>query len=82
VSASRKWERKDDDEVLAAERPQGSFTRRILLGESLDSSRLEANYDQGVLTLVVPVAEQAQPRKVAVGAGVRGPAIEAGSTES
>jgi HSP20 family protein len=82
VSASRKWERKDDDEVLAAERPQGSFTRRLILGESLDSSRLEANYDQGVLTLVLPVAEQAQPRKVAVGAGARDSAIEAGSTES
>jgi HSP20 family protein len=83
VTATRDVERKDDDEILASERPRGSFTRRILLGESLDTSRLEANYDRGVLTITLPVAEQAQPRKISVGAGSRGrSAIEATSAEA
>jgi len=81
VTATRSWERKEDDEVIAAERPHGSFTRRILLGESLDSSKLEANYDRGVLILTLPVAEQAQPRKISVGTGSGRTAIEAQSTE-
>src|SRR5262245_22525010 len=51
VSAVRRWERQDGDDVIASERPQGTFTRRILLGETLDSSRLVATYDQGVLTI-------------------------------
>ncbi|HEY8547625.1 MAG TPA: Hsp20/alpha crystallin family protein [Acidimicrobiales bacterium] len=69
ISATREWQREDGDEVLAAERPHGTFTRRVLLGESLDTSRLEADYDKGVLTIRVPVAETAQPRKITVGAG-------------
>ncbi len=83
ITATRDVERNDDDEILASERPRGTFTRRILLGESLDTARLEANYDRGVLTVTLPVAEQAQPRKIAVGAGDRGrSAIESTSTES
>jgi HSP20 family protein len=77
ISANRQWDRKEDDDVLAAERPHGSFTRRVLLGEGLDTSKLEASYDHGVLTVTVPVAEQAQPRKIAIGGGRRPEAIEA-----
>jgi HSP20 family protein len=69
ITAVRQWQRKEDDELLANERPQGTFTRRVLLGESLDTSRLAANYDRGVLTVTLPVAEQAQPRKITVGVG-------------
>jgi len=85
ITASRQWDRKEDDEVLAGERPHGTFTRRILLGESLDTSRLDANYDRGVLTITLPVAEQAQPRRVPVslgGGSSRPTAIEADSTEA
>ncbi len=53
-------------EMLAAERPQGVFTRQLFLGETLDTDRIEANYDAGVLTLSIPVAEQAKPRKVEI----------------
>jgi HSP20 family protein len=82
VSATRDLHRGDGDEVLANERPVGTFTRRILLGESLDTSKLDASYDKGVLTVSIPVAEQAQPRKVrvAVGPSASG-AIEATTTE-
>jgi HSP20 family protein len=81
VSATRRFERSEEDEVLANERPQGTFTRRILLGDSLDTSRLEAAYDHGVLSLTIPVAEKAQPRKISVGGGHARTPIEAESHE-
>ena len=51
----------------------------MTLGESLDTDRLEASYDAGVLTLTIPVAEQAKPRKVEIHVGAPEP-IEAGAT--
>src|SRR5215217_8124324 len=62
VRAERSWSPTEGDEILAQERPQGSVTRQVMLGEALDADRLEANYDAGVLTLTIPVAEQAKPR--------------------
>jgi HSP20 family protein len=78
VKAERTWTRTEDDEVLVAERPHGGFTRQLFLGEGLDPDRIEAHYDTGVLTVTVPVAEQAKPRKLNITAGSPGrPAIEA-----
>jgi HSP20 family protein len=82
VTATRRFEKSEGDEVLASEGPQGTFTRRVLLGESLDTSRLEAAYDHGVLSITIPVAEQAQPRKIAVGGGNTRTPIEAESHET
>lgn len=82
VAATRRLEKAEGDEVLASERPQGTFTRRVLLGESLDTSKLEATYDHGVLSLTIPVAEQAQPRKITVGGGRSSTPIEAESRET
>ena len=82
VTAVRRFERAEDDEVLANERPQGTFTRRLLLGDSLDTSRLEAAYDHGVLSITIPVSEKAQPRKIAVGGSPTRTAIEAESHDS
>jgi HSP20 family protein len=81
VSASRQLEHQDGDQVLANERPTGSFTRRVLLGESLDTDKLDASYDRGVLTVRIPVAEQAQPRKIPVGSSTGQTAIDARSAE-
>ena len=69
VSAERQWQPADGDEVLASERPYGRFTRQLFLGEALDAERIEAGYDNGVLTVTVPVAEQAKPRKVQISSG-------------
>ncbi len=81
VSASRQWQPADGDQVVVNERPQGTFTRQLFLGESLDANRIEASYDNGVLTLTIPVAEQAKPRKVEITAGSGSArAIEASST--
>src|ERR671917_1768356 len=56
-------------ETLVAERPHGVFSRQLFLGETLDTDRIEAHYDAGVLTLRIPVAEQAKPRKIEISAG-------------
>jgi HSP20 family protein len=53
-------------ELLAAERPRGVFSRQLVLGDNLDTDRIEAGYDAGVLTLKIPVAEQAKPRKIEI----------------
>ena len=57
------------DEMLAAERPRGVFSRQLVLGDNLDLEKVEAGYDAGVLTLRIPVAEQARPRKIEVTSG-------------
>jgi HSP20 family protein len=69
IKAERRWEAAEGDRVLVSERPQGTFTRRLLLGEALDGERTEARFENGVLTLTVPVAEQAKPRKVEITSG-------------
>jgi HSP20 family protein len=58
--------RASDAELIAAERPRGIFSRQLFLGDNLDIDRISAGYDAGVLTLRIPVAEQAKPRKIAV----------------
>lgn len=54
-------------ELLVAERPQGTFSRQLFLGETLDAEAIKANYADGVLRLEIPVAEHAKPRKVEIG---------------
>ena len=66
IRAERRFEFEEGDEPAISERPQGTFTRQLLLGESLDTDGLEADYDQGVLTLRIPVAAAAKPRRVQV----------------
>ena len=66
IKAERHFEPEEGDEPVISERPQGTFTRQLLLGESLDTGSLEADYDQGVLTLRIPVAQAAKPRRVPV----------------
>jgi HSP20 family protein len=71
VTAERHLARSEGDEITVSERPHGRFNRQLFLGESLDPDRIAANYDQGVLTLHIPIAERAKPRKVEVSAGTR-----------
>jgi len=81
VTAGRKWEPKENQEVLISERPQGMFTRQLFLGDSLDADRLQASYEQGVLTIVLPVADQAKPRKVEVTSSAPSRTISANSAK-
>jgi HSP20 family protein len=66
VKGERSFPPAEGDEILVSERAQGSFGRQLFLGEGLDVDRIEARYEHGVLTLTIPVAEQAKPRKVAI----------------
>jgi HSP20 family protein len=56
-------------EMLATERPRGVFSRQLVLGENLDTDKIEAAYNEGVLRLHIPVAEKAKPRKISVDRG-------------
>jgi HSP20 family protein len=66
VQATRTALRDDSDEVEIAERGHGQFGRRLFLGESLDRDHITAIYHDGVLTVTIPVAQQAKPRKIEV----------------
>lgn len=56
-------------ETIAAERSRGIYSRQLILGDNLDTSKIEASYEAGVLRLAIPVAEQAKPRKVTITQG-------------
>jgi HSP20 family protein len=66
VRAERAGRPENGSELIAAERPRGVFSRQLILGDNLDLENIKANYQDGVLTLAVPVAERAKPRKIAV----------------
>ena len=51
---------------LAHERPYGSYMRQFTLGDGVDAERITANYEHGVLSVIVPMAERAKPRKIQV----------------
>ncbi len=78
VTAQRSWDRGSDSEVIIDERPQGKFSRQLFLNDGLDAESISASYDSGVLTLTIPVAERAKPRRVAVSTSP--PAAEAITT--
>lgn len=65
----------DEDEGvtwLLRERPAGSHQREVRLGERLDPSAVDANFDNGVLTVTIPMREEAKPHKVSVSSGASG----------
>ena len=67
IAAERNWQRQETDQPYFGERYRGAFRRQIQLGDGLDLENLEADLHDGVLTVRIPVAEQAKPRKVEVG---------------
>jgi HSP20 family protein len=58
--------RASDAQLLVAERPRGVFSRQLILGDALDTEKVEAGYEHGVLTLMIPVAEKAKARKISI----------------
>ncbi|MEQ4521039.1 Hsp20 family protein [Pseudarthrobacter sp. B907] len=66
VKAERRDPTQPNVELLASERPRGVFSRQLILGDSLDLDHVKANYADGVLTLRIPVAEKAKPRKIEI----------------
>ncbi|WP_448072909.1 Hsp20/alpha crystallin family protein [Georgenia yuyongxinii] len=66
IRAERRKEQGEDVQWLSHERPTGTFARQLSLGSGLALDRIEAGYADGVLTLTIPVAEEAKPRKIQV----------------
>ena len=73
--------RHDSGDVVLCERPHARFSRQLYLGENLDTGGVEASYDNGVLTIRIPVSQQARPRKIDIGSG-SSEAIDVGGSES
>jgi HSP20 family protein len=69
VKAQRQRRSKEGVENVISERPMGVFSRELFLGDNLDTDKLEAGYDNGVLTLRIPVSDRAKPRKISIGSG-------------
>lgn len=65
----------DDVEMHLSERPLGVYSRQLFLGDTLDTAHIDAHYEAGVLTLRIPVAEQAKPRKIEIGGGAEAKSI-------
>ena len=66
VHAERQRAAGNDVELLVGERPQGTFSRQLFLGETLDADHIDASYADGVLTLRLPIAEKAKARKIEI----------------
>ena len=80
IRAERTLRSDEQAQWLVRERPSGSFLRQLTLGDGLDTSGISAHYENGVLSVVIPVSEQAKPRKVQVQSVSRGEqAVTAGS---
>ncbi|MFI8232605.1 Hsp20/alpha crystallin family protein [Streptomyces sp. NPDC085900] len=69
VKAERKPAYGENTRTVITERPAGTFSRQLFLGETLDTDKIEASYEAGVLKLRIPVAEQAKPRKISISGG-------------
>jgi HSP20 family protein len=71
VSATRNEEHTEDEKPFIRERVMGSYTRRLRLSDTVDADNIEASYTDGVLSVHVPVVEQAKPRKIEVRADAK-----------
>jgi HSP20 family protein len=66
ITAERRFKHEHEDEIIVKERPQGRFSRELRLSTMVDSGAIEATFEDGVLTLRLPVAAQAKPRRVEI----------------
>jgi len=66
LAASRRRTAPDGAQFLVRERPEGTVTRRIMLGDVLDTEHVDAEYHDGILTLRIPLRESAKPRRIDV----------------
>ena len=81
VSATRDEEYGENDKLFVRERITGTFGRRVYLSDDLDTGAIEASFADGVLSVRIPVAEKAQPRKIEIHRAPRAAAVEAETTE-
>jgi len=82
ISAHRTARSEESVQWLASERFFGKYRRQLSLGEGIDASAISATYENGVLTVTIPLAERAKPRKIDVAHGGAQQSIEATTVES
>jgi len=70
------------EELIAAERPRGVFSRQLMLGDTLDTDNVQASYQAGVLRLEIPVAEKSKPRKITVNSAEEQKVVTGTSSQS
>jgi HSP20 family protein len=66
VRAQRPYAASESDHVMLAERPWGQLSRQVVLGDTLDTNRISATYENGVLTVTVPLSQTAKSRKIEI----------------
>ena len=71
-----------DADVVLCERPHARFSRRLYLGEGLDTDRLQADYEGGVLVITIPISGKARGRKIEIGTRTAQQAIDVGKTDA
>jgi len=80
VRAVREARTAEGVEYLVAERPNGQFTRQLVLGNGLDLTKISATFEAGVLTVSIPVAETAKPRRIHIEGGSDKPTVIEGES--
>jgi HSP20 family protein len=68
IRAERRAPANEQVKWLAHERPYGNYMRQFTLGNGVDADKITANYEHGVLSVIIPMAERAKPRKIRIGA--------------
>ena len=81
IRAERSPRTDNDVQWLRRERPTGTFERRLTLADGLDLDRITATWQDGVLTLTIPVAEAAKPRRISITTGDKG-VVESSTTDA
>lgn len=66
LSATRTSSSDENMQWLASERFAGTYRRQLSLGENIDADKISATYNNGVLSVTIPIAEQAKPRRIEV----------------
>ena len=79
IKAERSGRTEDGVQWIASERFTGSYMRQLALGDNIDAERIAATYENGVLTVTLPVAERAKPRRIEVTSTSAPTTIEAGA---
>lgn len=82
LTAHRTAQPEDSVHWLANERFFGSYRRQLSLGEGIDNSRISATYENGVLSVSIPLAERAKPRRIEVTSAGGKKSIQASTAES
>lgn len=82
LTAHRSARSEDSVQWLASERFFGTYRRQLALGEGIDSTKISATYENGVLTVTIPLAERAKPRRVEVTHGGAAKSIQPTTVEA